>query len=95
MEAVMDYDSWLTYNPALDGIEQDVEMYYECENVWAKVINGVQDDWQSCDFADTIELPDTWVSVSGVASGELTCPKCGVVETFEFDMPKPEDDRGD
>ena len=89
----MSYDSWLTHNPALDGGEQDLEMYYECQNVWATVINGVQDDWQDCDFADFVELPDTWVTSSGVALGELICPKCGVTESFEFDVPKPEDER--
>lgn len=84
------YDSWLTHNPADDGSEQDVEMYYECDNEWR---SNDYEDWTRCDFADYIELPDTWVSANGVASGELTCPKCGAVEQFEFEVPVPEDDR--
>jgi len=89
----MSYDSWLTHNPAMDGSEQDLEMYYECDNEWAVVANDIRGDWNQCDFADYIDLPDTWVSSTGVASGELTCPKCGRVEEFEFDVPVPEDDR--
>ena len=87
------YDSWLTHNPADDGSEQDVEMYYECDNTWAVVKDDIKGDWTECDFADYIDLPDTWVSYSGVASGDLTCPKCGAVESFEFEVPVPEDDR--
>jgi hypothetical protein len=77
----------------MDGGEQDLEMYYECDNEWAVVANDIRGDWNQCDFADYIDLPDTWVSSAGVASGELTCPKCGRVEEFEFDVPVPEDDR--
>ena len=87
------YDSRLTHNPADDGCEQDVELYYECQNEWPVYMHDPKGDWEQCDFADTIELPDTWVSYSGVASGELTCPKCGAVESFEFEVPVPDDDR--
>lgn len=87
----MSYDSWLTHNPADDGGEQDVELFYECENDWPVDADDLKGDWEQCDFADTIELPDTWVSYSGVASGELTCPKCGKVEQFEFEVPDGDD----
>ena len=85
------YDSWLTHNPADDGSEQDVELYYECDNEWLADEADPKGDWIRCDFADTIELPDTWVSYSGVASGELTCPKCGYVQQFEFEVPSGDD----
>lgn len=83
----MSYDLWLTHNPADDGSEQDVELFYECDNDWPVDPNDPKGDWEHCEFADTIELPDTWVSYSGVASGELTCPLCGKVESFEFEVP--------
>jgi hypothetical protein len=87
----MSYDSWLEHNPADDGGEQDVELFYECQNDWAVDANDPKGDWTQCGFADTIDLPDTWVSYSGVASGELTCPNCGVVESFEFEIPDGDD----
>lgn len=87
----MSYDSWLEHNPANDGGEQDVELFYECENEWAVDPADPKGDWEQCDFADTIELPDTWVTYNGVASGRLICPKCGVVESFEFEVPSGDD----
>lgn len=87
----MSYDSWLEHNPANDGGEQDVELFYECDNTWPIDTNDPKGDWEQCEFADTIELPDTWVSYSGVASGELTCPLCGYIESFEFDVPDGDD----
>lgn len=87
----MGYDEWLTHNPADDGGEQDVELFYECQNDWPVDASDPKGDWLSCDFADTIELPDTWVSASGVASGELTCPQCKFVEEFEFEVPSGDD----
>jgi hypothetical protein len=88
----MSYDSWLEHNPADDGGEQDVELFYECENEWAVDTDDPTGDWMNCDFADTVELPDTWVSDYGVASGELKCPKCGVVKSFEFEIPDGDDE---
>ena len=88
----MSYDSWLEHNPANDGGEQDVELHYECQNDWPIDPDDPKGDWTCCDFAEVIQLPDTWVSCNGIASGELTCPKCGVVETFEFEVPDGDDD---
>jgi hypothetical protein len=90
MEAVMSYDSWLTHNPALDGIEQDVELFYECQNDWPVDPADPKGDWSACGFAEIVELPDTWVTASGVALGELECPNCGVTSSFEFEVPVPE-----
>ena len=89
----MSYDSWLEHNPANDGGEQDVELFYECDNEMPVDATDPGGDWTQCDFAEVIELPDTWVSYNGIASGELKCPKCGRVESFEFEVPVAEDDR--
>lgn len=89
----MGYDEWLSHNPADDGGEQDLELVFECDNEWPADENDPDlYDWIQCDFNDVVELPDTWVSYSGTASGQWTCPKCGKVTEFEVEVGSRYDD---
>lgn len=79
----MGYDEWLSHNPADDGVDETVKLYFECDNEYDATPDGDDETWTACGFEGDVEVT-AWIS-RNYKTGEWTCPKCDRIQDFEID----------